>query len=296
MSLPLTRMMCVNVWLHVRTCSAHDVGRCFWQQCAHGSDIWTRKYTPVCGLSGILSDPGIQDFAEISTFPEKSGFVRNPGFPGFPRISGFRHFGGQTRLLAARPDFWLRRSDRTWDQVSGLPDGSADPEQICGSVRKSGNLVPGSETMASLCTYRPLSIPGSVENDWGRGGPFWRSPLTLALETIEFWKKIANHKNRQNCRKSDIFFLYPRKTSKKCHFFTSGKAKLPPVPIDVSHGSLTIFFDFFEVENSEIFALFFGLRKSQKIVSGHKIQKIALFRKSPDFRDFGRQTGFLRFA
>ena len=67
--------------------------------------------------------------------------------------------------------------------------------------------------------YRPLSIATSVENDWGRWGPFWRSPLTLALETIDFLKKSANHKNLDLGPSWEVFFPLPSKKSKNWRFF-----------------------------------------------------------------------------
>ena len=188
---------------------------------------WIRSqdsYTHLtCEISGNLSDPGIQDFAEISTFREKSRFVRFPGFPRISRISRISRLFGISGLLAPEPRFWLRArkswSDRfrTWRQVWQVLSRPDDPGA------KSRNLVSDPKSCVPGAIYRPLSIATSVENDWGRRGPFWRSPLTLALETVQFLKKIANQEIEQNCRKRYIFLLYPSKSRKKCIFFASAE-------------------------------------------------------------------------
>ena len=188
----------------------------------------------MCGISGNLSDPEIQDFAGFATFREKSRFLR---FPGFPRIS---------RISRISQDFGI---SGLWRQNRGsgseVPKSCPDPEI----------LVPGA-------TYRPLSIATSVENDWARGGPFWRSALTLALETVRFLKKSANHKIAQNCRKRYIFFLYPRKSRKIDDFFALTERNMPPFATRRSHGIQTKISEILRPRKVEIFALFLALRKS----------------------------------
>ena len=174
-----------------------------------------------CEISRFLSDPEILEIAEITTFREKSRFSRFPGFPRISRISRISRLFGISALWRQNRDSGSEVGNpgptgfRTWRQVWQVlsrPDGSG---------RKSGNLVSDPKKYLPGAIYRPLSIATSVENDWGRRGPFWRSPLTLALETVQFLKKIANQKNAQNCRKRYNFLLYPRKSRKKCVFFAS---------------------------------------------------------------------------
>ena len=114
--------------------------------------------------------------------------------------------------------------------------------------------------------YRPLSIATSVENDWARRGPFWRPPLTLALETIKFWKKSANPKISHSTGKKDIFFLYPRKSSKKCVFFASDLCCMPRGAIIDLHG-IQHFFSIFlggqKSRNFRNFSDFSGPEKSR---------------------------------
>ena len=144
MSLPLTRMMCVNVWLHVRTCSAYDVGRCFWQQYAHRSDIWIRKYTPKCGMSGNPVRSWNLGFRRNLDFSGKVGISAKTWifriFQDF-RISALWQpdptFGGQTRFLAPKVGSDRRPDFRTFGQIGK----SWADLRICPKVRKSGPKV-----------------------------------------------------------------------------------------------------------------------------------------------------------
>ena len=275
------------------------------------------KSRGLAGLAGIL----------CGTWSE----VPDSGFAG---LAGFRGFGAESaesRLFAESRD-------------------SADSAEICRFCtfceksrfcRFGAKLVSGPESGAQTrqtwipgAIYRPLSIATSVENDWGRWGPFSRSPLTLPLETIDFWKKSAIHKNAQNCRKRYIFFLYPKKSLKKCIFLPSEKRFLPSSATRRSYGTQHIFVDFFQgpkcapdtkvgapdakvrivriVKNFEIFRFFrfFAiLRKSENfrffsIFCGlactlHKppeSQLFATFRGFVDFADFADFCKFLDFS
>ena len=268
----------------------------FLDNSAHMDPNLATKYTYGADHTEILSDPEIQEIAKISTFPENSRFLRFLRFSGFCRISGFPDLRGQTGRLEPELDFWLQRSGLVRTRFSDLSPKWTGPEQTCRFGDKSEKLVSGPENGSDPCTYRPLSIPGSVENDWGRRGPFSRSPLTLALETIEFWKKSANHWNRQNCRKRYIFFLYPWKSLKNGVFFTAAEWNMPPFATRRSHGIQTNFSDFLRSQNFEIFALFFDFPKSTKFMSDSKFLDFRLFRKSRDFPDFSSGQGFWQVA
>ena len=143
------------------------------------------------------------------TFREKSRFWRFWRFLAQTRIlAGFQP-GSQIRPDLAKPPVWpglARSAVRTCQaagpgQIGGLarsgrigcPDlpggwpagppvwpGLARPAETCQEAVRTA------ETCSQGAIYRPLSIATSVENDWARGGPFSGSPLTLALETIEF--------------------------------------------------------------------------------------------------------------
>ena len=177
----------------------------------------------MCGISGNLSDPEIQDFAGFATFREKSRFLRFPGFPRISRISRISQDFGISGLWRQNRGSGSEVPKSCPDRIRDLRSRSAGPEQTCGSGRQVPKPGSDPEILVPGATYRPLSIATSVENDWARGGPFWRSALTLALETVRFLKKIANHKNAQNCRKRYIFFLYPRKSRKIDDFFASAE-------------------------------------------------------------------------
>ena len=145
------------------------------------------------------------------------------------------------------------------------------PEQTWRSGPQVPKCCPEPEILVPGATYRPLSIATSVENDWARGGPFWRSALTLALETVRFLKKSANHKIAQNCRKRYIFFLYPPKSRKKCDFFASERRFLPRGAIVDLHGSQLKFSIFWGVKISQNFALFLDFLETRILASGQQI-------------------------
>ena len=166
--------------------------------------------------------------------------------------------------------------------------------------RFGAKLVSGPEKVVRTCQtwipgaiYRPLSIATSVENDWANGGPFSRSPLTLPLETIDFWKKSAIHKNAQNCRKRYIFFLYPQKSLKKCIFLPSEKWFLPSSATRRSYGTQHIFVDFFQGRNCHPDTKVGTLDAKSRIVRIVKnfdffrfFRFFAILRKSENFRFF----------
>ena len=72
------------------------------------------------------------------------------------------------------------------DQLSRISPIRPTLAKVGGSARKSEKLAQTPKSWSQGAIYRPLSIATSVENDWGRGGPFSGSALTLALETARF--------------------------------------------------------------------------------------------------------------
>ena len=229
----------------------------------------------------------IQDFAEISTFREKSRFLRFSGFSGFFRISRILQDFGISGLWRQNRGSGSEVPKSCPDRIRDLRSGSAGPEQTCGSGRQVPKPGSDPEILVPGATYRPLSIATSVENDWARGGPFWRSALTLALETVRFLKKIANHKNAQNCRKRYIFFLYPRKSRKIDDFFALTERNMPPFATRRSHGIQHTFSVFLRSQKVEIFALFLAPGRSQNFVSETGFPEIRTFREksgNPRFR------------
>ena len=148
----------------------------------------------------------------------------------------------RTCQVASRPDRPDARSGQVW----------LGPAETCQMAVRTA------ESASQGAIYRPLSIATSVENDWARGGPFWRSALTLALETVRFLKKSANHKIAQNCRKRYIFFLYPRKSRKIDDFFASAARSMPPFATRRSHGIQTKISTFLRGQKVPKFCDFLG--------------------------------------
>ena len=143
-------------------------------------DTWTPESPETCRILKSRIPQKSRLFAKSRDFCEILDFLDSAGFSGFGRISGFRDLGAQNRHSG------LQGPESCPDRIPDLRSRSAGLSSTCQigpQVRKS---VSGPEILVPGCTYRPLSIATSVENDWARGGPFWRSPLTLALETVRF--------------------------------------------------------------------------------------------------------------
>ena len=140
----------VNVWLRVRTRSAHEVGRCFWQQCAHGFEvrihirIWHAKSPETCEILKSWKSQKSRLFAKSRDFRDFQDFLGFPGFPGFRDFSGFPHFGARIAVLAPRSEILVRqdsglgaRFGRSWADLTDLAES---PEIWC-RTRKSTSQV-----------------------------------------------------------------------------------------------------------------------------------------------------------
>ena len=143
--------------------------------------IWTRIW------SESRPDPEIAEITKISSFREKSRFWRFWRFLALDvilaRFAVRSHFPGQTLDPTLDPGSGLRG----WSEgLSGRSNQVLDPTLDPGPGWTSQMDLRPAEKWLPGAIYRPLSITTLVENDWGRWGPFWRSPLTLALETVQF--------------------------------------------------------------------------------------------------------------
>ena len=143
----LTRMLCVNVCMHVRTCSVHVVGRCFWTTVRTWIRTWIHKYTygadhpkscPILKSRKSLKSRVFRksrDFCDFLDFQDRTGFL------------DFRTWGAKPDLCepdaipgSEGPD-WSARGFRTWHQsgqvLSRPVDLVSGPEKSC-QVRKIG--------------------------------------------------------------------------------------------------------------------------------------------------------------
>ena len=143
-------------------------------------DTWTPESPETCRILKSRIPQKSRLFAKSRDFCEILDFLDSAGFSGFGRISGFRDLGAQNRHSG------LQGPESCPDRIPDLRSRSTGPEQTCGSGRQVRKPGPDPEILVPGATYRPLSIATLVENDWARGGPFWRSALTLALETVQF--------------------------------------------------------------------------------------------------------------
>ena len=158
----VAHMLCQCVACMYRTCSAHML-----------SDV---VLDSICARAQTMSSDEHLDgeSARIVSRVRKCqnhqnlDFSRKVDFLAILALSGSGHDSGQIRCPEAL-------SGQTLDLV---PDpGSGQTSQT--DPKPARKCLPGA-------IYRPLSIATLVENDWGRWGPFWRFPLTLALETMQF--------------------------------------------------------------------------------------------------------------
>ena len=229
-------------------------------------------------------------------FRKSRDFCENLDFQDFP---GFPDFG----TLAARSDFWrpdpISGSEGRIGPTTRFPDFRTDRQVLSrpADLSESPEIWsqgPKSGTPCVLIDHFQYQVRWKMTGEDGDpfGGPRWHWPSKRS----NFEKKSLITKIVKIAEKGTFFSFTLEKPRKMALF-------LPPKVQNYRHlrSSIpTVFWPFFSifwgVENSENFALFFDFRKSQKIVSEHKILEIALFRKSRDFRDFGCQTRFLRFA
>ena len=144
----------------------------------YGSGIGSGKIHDRIQKSGNLTESRLLSKVAILSRFQDSGptmdLSQNPG----PNQDLAR-----TAILARfwfGPGFWLSEPDpgpsSDLDKTDILARSWIGPGFGLGPAR---NPIPGP-------IYRPLSIATSVENDWGRWGPFWQVRLTLALETARF--------------------------------------------------------------------------------------------------------------
>ena len=162
----------VNVWMHVLTCSAHEVGRCFWHQCAHGIEIGTHMST-CCAESPetcrILKSRISQDsrlFAKSRDFCDFQDFLGFPGFPGFRRISGFRDFGARIAVLAPRSRNPVRTGFGTWGPDRQVLSRPADPDL------RSRNPVRTRKSWSQVLLIDHFQLPPRWKMTGQEGDPF----------------------------------------------------------------------------------------------------------------------------
>ena len=260
--------------MHIRTQSA-----VIWHS---GSEIWTepvRSWNP-------------QNRQKVDFWP-KVGFLTILAIPGSDLGSG-QNLGLAPILAQTCQTCQFGRSE-----PDGCPDQSEPGWQTCaklaglaGSARKSIFWLRTCQTWLQVPIYRPLSIATSVENDWGRGGPFWRSRLTLPLETIKFWKKSANPKISRLTGKKDIFGPLPSKNLEKVRFFGLRELLCAAVCDRRSPRHTALFFDFFGGSKKSdffgFFRIFRNLKKVDFLASGQLSGQTC---QTCQNRDFGHLAG-----
>ena len=247
----------------------------------------------------------------------------------FCQILGFPGFWPESLSGALSAGFWPE--SRFWPDPGRLASGRSEPGSELARSWKVQNLPESAGRTCQTCLpgaiYRPLSIATSVENDWGRGGPFWQTRLTLALETARFLKKSANHKNRDLGPSGEVLDPLPSEKSKKVRFFA---LRFAPISACIDHRQSrfpALFFDFLASGDQNFvrnFRTFLGpsgqlSERSDSHLAGSgqtcrnlpkcapdsdsgwtrripfRQPKSALFRDFRDFADFSRFCRFLRF-
>ena len=207
MSLPLTRMMSIYSAMHtcmqctyllyadVSNICAHKLGHSTWQIPANVANLaevpepgWSLKSWsgPKISVRDTISGD-FSDFWRNRYFWALSGCLQ--GVVPETVISGLwtRISGPEGQNLGPDQDSGLWARFRAQTSVLG-------PNLVRTRIlaRRPGFRGQALETRILGAIYRPLSIPGSVANDWASGGPLWHFRLTLPLETARFCKKIAN--------------------------------------------------------------------------------------------------------
>ena len=211
----------VNVWMHVRTCSAHEVGRCFWHQCAHGfevrihMDTWSPESPETCRIlrSRISQDSRLfrksRDFCEILDFQDLAGFR------DFGRISGFRHFGARIAVLAPEVRNPVRTGFRTWGPDRQVQVGPADLDLRSGNrVRTRNPDLPG--VLIDHFQLPPWWKMTGQEGD-PFGGPRWHWPS----KRRDFEKNLLITKSLKIAEKGTFFSFTLRKVEKLTIFLPS---------------------------------------------------------------------------
>ena len=175
-----------------------------WHACSgHATRTWccVEFSTPVCAYvtrKVLIHGSGI-GFGQIYVRSQNPGICQNLDFSLKVEILA------RSSILAPNmdpsqnpgPSQNLARTDilaRSWfGPDSGCPSSDPGPTQdlvrtdiLARSWIGPGSMVGPGQSADPGPIYRPLSITTSVENDWGRWGPFWQVRLTLALETARF--------------------------------------------------------------------------------------------------------------